>query len=333
MRKQNNEEVFFDIVNRTVSDPVWMPKFTTPNHIKIFPSEKKYEFRQEDSLCIVYVLWENLTYLKLAYLSLLTQIKYTDALTFDVRFYVHSKIYAYAVKILGSLIDVEKIVQVEGVEYMRYYLCETLQEEYETVVFCDSDAFMLGNPKNDFYRGLKKLSDEKLNRIICKAPTTSVREALEHRRCTFGRMPLIAKDRKDMVEFFSRITKISRERIDELTSGEGIWPLGGFHIVGNHLFKEDREDFSMWSNVFMAIDYPCDETFWKLWVEKYSYEIFDLEKNSYLTWTFDMEREDYYIREKAWLHDGTTHFFHPFVGRNCEYPQLLEFFEWIQFSE
>lgn len=323
MRKKTNSDLFFERLNSHVSH---LPKMRTLSEIKVYPTDIKLQLKGGNELCVVYTLWEDEAYLKSLYISLITQAKFTDIENFDIKIFVHQYMYAYACKILGEIVDTSNIISVPDSGYMRYSLLKENLAEYETVVFCDTDAYILGSQKNKLYAKLKALSDRKHNALLCNAPICNIAETLETRRT--GKISSIARNPEEFNELLSRITNMG-ETLREVTSGISEWPLGGFHVIGDHLFREDEQDYKIWERTFKTLEFLCDETFWKLWATKYDYKISSLEITSLISWKFDIQDEDYFFDRKDWQYDGRNYFFHPFIGRECHYPQLIPFFEWL----
>jgi hypothetical protein len=324
MRKRTNSDIFFKRLNVHTSD---IPKMRTINEIEIPQLDMRYSLEGNKDLCLVYTLWADESYLKSLYISLITQYKFTDIRKFDIKIFVHHYMHAYACKILSTIIDTEKIISVADTGYMRYSLLKEQLTEYETVIFCDTDAYILGSPKNELYTKLKALSDRKQKTLLCNAPISNIEETLETRRT--GKICDIVSNTQEFTELLSRIASVSGEKLDIATRGIGKWPLGGFHVIGDHLFNENDADYNILSKTFKALEFHCDETFWKLWASKYDYRIGDSDIAMLITWKFDIEDKEYFFDQKKWQNDGTNYFFHPFIGKDCYYPQLIQFFEWL----
>ncbi len=288
-------------------------KFTT---IGVFDFVPNFDFNltrrlTKSSICLVYAVWSNPQYLKFLHISLVSQFKFTDVSTADIKVFVDPKLEEQARELLPGI----SIVIIEGV-FNKYSI--TLHQElhdYDRVIICDCDTFMYGE-KQPFYFDVSNLSTDTI--LMMEDPEENARKVFENR-------VVLSKFRDqpgEVQRYTHAVASVLGMSITELHDmlENHRWYLSCMMVYPSHIFTSD--DWKEHVQRFSALNSWCDETVFLTYAWTRGFEVGSLNQiNEKVRVVLAAEARDF-IRSPKNL--GIVH---PLHGTYCEDVTICELYD------
>jgi len=283
-------------------------KFYIANRIKVENKNLTIKCNITSDICVVYSIWSNLNYAKYLYVSLLSQLKYTDfSEQCDYRIVIDVNIAESFFKYFGNIIPIDKVVIKETKECVKYRI-PTYPElsNYKSIIICDSDTFFF-NPYSTKI-SLYSILRGKLNNcdIIMERTEDKFEKIFYHRR------PYLAKKFNtdtDYLHFFNDNLTIN---IDNFI--DDYWNLSC--LTAMNVSKFDTNTYTNFTYNAICKDIFCDETLFQ-WYSKYHHiHIHSLQVLPGIKWVTHLNKVDMVI--------DTLYIIHTIVGDNVYNTDIIE---------
>jgi len=326
-----NESWAINLLNSTKSDGM---KFHTTNdfHLPFYERMKKpiNERVGNSRLCVVYQVWGNHNYLKFLYLSILSQIVYTDMLDYDVKVFLSEGfINDVGSSLLARLLPTGSIVKVKDGLALKYGLTTHPHlQNYDVVSVVDTDAFWY-NPtgkKTNIYGKMLAHYDSGYDGIIMAHDGDTAESVFWSRRETLNSN--IPKEHYKY--YFERNANTNIEKLDEFLENEN-WYLSCLFVYGKKHFKEP--DYAKFAITCLYDEFLCDETVWMMWGFGHDYEVNGMDDTDYLNWVGASDFKDYWENRDDEVDE--LKYIHPVQGDHCYDMVNVELYDEIceKFSE
>lgn len=223
-------------------------KFAT---LKDFELQTKFDFFSCDidkqyNICLLYAVWNNPLYLKLLYLSLISQFYFTDVKCIDIKVFVDHKLEAEARALLPSFVKVIKVSQNLNKHYITLH---PSLKEYDRIIISDCDTFFFGEQR-ELYRYIS----ESNNKSLCMMKYVGEKVAN-----VLGERVVLSKFKKveEYLEELANLLSITVPKLHEYYSR--IWYLSCLIDIPSYVFTS--KDWEMHVKACQnRLGTWCDET-------------------------------------------------------------------------
>ena len=319
-----NEKWAINLLNSSKSDNM---KFHTMNNYQLpyFKRVSKTVEKPENSrLCVVYQVWGNHNYLSFLYLSILSQLAYTDMLDYDVKIFLGKGfVNDVGASVLERFLPEGSIIPVSDGLSLKYGLTTHPHlQNYDVVCVIDTDAFWY-NPsgkKSNVYSKILDLYDNGMDGLIMAPDPDPADDVFWQRRDTLNyNIPEI-----HYKEYFERNGKTDINRLDDFLKNDK-WFLSCLFIYGKKHFKEPG--YAQYAITCLYDELLCDETVWMMWGMGHDYKITDMNDTEPLNWIGPQEFDSFWKRKT--IKDDTLYYIHPVQGNHCYNMRIQELYDEI----
>ena len=287
-------------------------------------SEKRPEATKGARLCVVYQVWGNHNYLKFLYLSILSQIAYTDIRNFDVKIFLGKGfINDVGSSLIERLLPEGSIIPVNDGMSLKYGLtAHPHLQNYDVVSVIDTDAFWFHpkGEKTNVYQKMLDLYDSGFDNLIMAPDPDYAKNVFWQRRETLNtNIP-----KEHYVEYFERNANTDVERLNEFIENDDNWYLSCLFVYGKKHFKEP--DFAKFALTCLYDELLCDETVWMMWGYGHDYQITRMDETGFLDWVGAHNFDDYWDDKDS---KETLSYIHPVQGNHCNNMMITELYDEI----
>ena len=243
-------------------------KFHSIERYNILPQPMRLNWARRHNACVVYTLWGNPNYLKLAYLSILSQLVSTDVLDVDVRVVVqkNTPLERLARELLSVFGDPDMVVPVNMSISGFKYLVPAIQQlqRYDVLVMNDTDSFMWFPKRQDIYAkiaGTYAADESNMFHSYNTAGGPTIAQKLEFAHtCAVrnGPEPNLGK-----VQFYRLMQSgLSFDLAQQLQ--RRFWPSGHMMVLRRGLFASDG--YVAYAHRMAEYGVMCDEAVMYCWL-------------------------------------------------------------------
>ena len=316
-----NEKWALNLLNASNSEHM---KFHTMNGYHLPFVEKRLERpkRAKNSrLCVVYQVWGNHNYLKFLYLSILSQLAYTDILDYDIKIFLGKGFVSdVGSSILERLLPEGSVIPVTDGLSLKYGLTTHPHlQNYDVVCVIDTDAFWYHpkGKKQNIYGQILELYDSGFDSLIMAPDPDLAKTVFWQRRETLNKnIP-----EENYIEYFTRNAKTDERRLKKFIGGKKDWFLSCLFVYGKQHFREP--DYAQYAITCLYDELLCDETVWMMWGMGHDYKITGMSDTGFLDWVGAHNFDAY------WEHKGTHEdisYIHPVQGDHCYNMKIQELY-------
>lgn len=253
----------------------------------IFSSEEEDEY----DISVCYVLWDNVYYVKYLYISLISQILFTDILKVsNIQIIVSENLYPLVLEVFEPFLDSDIDLNIKKYEHKtitrngvtgQLYVNKLNKYVVTLLDDLDSEVLILSDCENFFYGKQTELysniwqsykSDDEFPILGCKVyRNKSVflgrREALS---------PLIYDD-EEYINWFVKRLGVDKENFKNKMISRNAWYLTCFFVFDKEKFSADNKEWEEYINWCSQYSFYCDETVYLSYAECVGdYDIRDL---------------------------------------------------------
>jgi hypothetical protein len=319
-----NEKWALNLLNASNSEGM---KFHTMNNYTLPFIESRLEKpkRSENPrLCVVYQVWGNHNYLKFLYLSVLSQIAYTDILDYDIKIFLGKGfVNDVGSSILERLLPEGSVIPVNDGLSLKYGLTTHPHlQNYDVVSVIDTDAFWYHpqGKRTNVYAKMLELYDSGFNGLIMAPDPDLAKTVFWQRRDTLNsNIPA-----KHYVEYFTRNANTDIDRLTDFIEGDKDWFLSCLFVYGKDHFKEP--EYAKYAMTCLYDELLCDETVWMMWGMGHDYEITGMDETGFLRWVGAHNFDEYWLNRE---NEDSISYIHPVQGDHCYNLRIQELYDAI----
>ncbi|MCA9749277.1 MAG: hypothetical protein KC414_09230, partial [Romboutsia sp.] len=287
-------------------------KFYSLKDIKLpYFNGNRYDFKNNnDKLCVVYCVWANKGYIKFLYLSILSQLQYSDITNFDIRIFVTDDLYDFVVKLFEPLFDTSKIIKVPlGMAFKYGISTHPELQRFQVINFTDTDGFVHSENK-DVYSKIYHYHKNNPNSILMCNDNGKADDVFDSRREDLTKFKYFSYN--EYLLYFKTWFKNGSDKIEYFLHTKK-WFLSCHFSYNRKIF--DNYKFNSYVGSTLYHQFGCDETVWIMYAIANSIDINKINVSNSYRWvapeTFD-----------NFLSSGTifkgNSFIHPIAGIFCK---------------
>ena len=320
-----NEKWAINLLNSSVSDNM---KFHTMNgyNLPFFENDSNIPKRAKNArLCVVYQVWGNHNYLKFLYLSILSQLVYTDILDFDIKIFLGKGfVNDVGASLIDRLLPEGSIIPVNDGLSLKYGLTSHPHlQNYDVVSVVDTDAFWYHpkGEKTNVYQKMLDLYDSGFDGLIMAPDPDLASSVFWQRRDTLN-TNIPAEHYKN---YFYRNANTDEKRLTDFVDHDKNWFLSCLFVYGKNQFREPS--YGKYALTCLYDELLCDETVWMMWGLGHDYEIENMNNTGFLRWVGANDFDRYWSNEKN--SEDVLSYIHPVQGDHCYNMSLIKLYDKI----
>lgn len=296
---------------------------------------------EEYDITVCYTLWDNMFYVKYLYISLLSQLLFTDILNIkEIRIIVGDGLYPLVKGVLKPFLESDLQIKLQKVENQKVKRSNVTGELYlsglnkyvvslfedidsELLILSDCESFMYGK-KGRVYSDIwnRYKSKENLPILGCEEHTPNRSVFLKRRE---DLAPLTVDD-EEYIQWCSKRLDVSEDDFKEKIINIDNWFLTCFFAFDRDKFSyedQDWENYVEWSSQYCMY---CDESVYFTYGKgKKNYEFEDLSYINELTFVH-LEESRIFFNKSSY---EQTAVFHPLHGGYSEESWISDFYDEI----
>lgn len=274
-------------------------------------------------LCVVYQVWGNHSYLKFLYLSIISQLVYTDVLDFDIKIFLGKGfVNDVGSSLIERLLPEGSVIPVNDGLSLKYGLTSHPHlANYDVVSVVDTDAFWYnptGKRTNIYAQMLEHYDNGYDGLIMAHDPDTANNVFWSRRSDLNSNIP-----QKHYVDYFMRNAGTDSEVLHNFLDNEQ-WYLSCLFVYGKKHFREDG--YGKYALTCLYDELLCDETVWMMWGFGHDYTIKGMNDTNFLNWVGAEAFNEYW--ENRDTIDGIQ-YIHPVQGEGCYNMKITELYDQI----
>lgn len=313
--------------------------FSNSDILESFSGENKNEY----DITVCYILWDNIFYVKYLYLSILSQILFTDVLKIsEIKIIVGNELYPLVLEVFEPFFESDlnlSIKKFDNKTVTRNEVTGQLQvsklNKYIVSLFedIDSEVLILSDCENFFYGKQSEVYSniwESYKNDGDNFPVLGCEEAIPYYSVFLNRRkdlsPLIYDDEEYINWFVKRLDVDENDFRDKIVNKRNNWFLTCFFIFDRDKFSPDDEEWREHVNWCSQYSFYCDETVYLTYAKCVGdYDIQDLSYIDDFRFVHSSQCENFYNKNNY----QETGAFHPLHGSNSKGGWVQDFYDEI----
>lgn len=286
------------------------PKYTTIKDYELtrFTNavDRKRDWKPTVPITVAYIIWGQPAYVAFSYLSMLSQIIYTDILDCNVVVVTDEKLYGVATSMFDHLGVTVKSIDTTHKKLNKYSITEFSDlRNSDLLLVVDCDSFIYGN-QTDIYRKLhSRYMDNSTSFPVLMCSEVAGTSVFRARR------PHLAKrmyDDNEYIDWFVDNLDLDKDAFIREFVDVPHWHLSC--VIGYDKNMFSTPDWFEYSNKAREMDFWCDETIYLAYAYKMKKQVSDLSYVPGFEYVFSHNVQSFLSKE----HHNSTGIVHPLHG-------------------